>query len=98
MKIRNLQDLETFVATAEQGSLSAAARLLELSQAVASASLKRLEADLGVALFIRSTRSMRLTLAGERLLARSRVLLDGLREAEDEVRAGQDAIEGQLQI
>jgi DNA-binding transcriptional LysR family regulator len=41
---------------------------------------------------------MRLTLAGERLLARSKALLDGLREAEDEVRAGQDAIEGQLQI
>ena len=98
MKIRNLQDLETFVATAERGSLSAAARLLETSPAVASASLKRLEADLGVALFIRSTRSMRLTLAGERLLGRSKALLDGLREAEDEVRAGQDAIEGQLQI
>jgi DNA-binding transcriptional LysR family regulator len=98
VKIRNIQDLETFVATAEQGSLSSAARLLELSPAVASASLKRLEADLGVALFIRSTRSMRLTLAGERLLARSKVLLDGLREAEDEVRAGQDAIAGQLQI
>ena len=98
MKIRNLQDLATFVATAEQGSLSAAARLLDLSPAVASASLKRLEADLGAALFVRSTRSMRLTLAGERLLARSKVLLDGLREAEDEVRAGQDAIEGQLQI
>jgi DNA-binding transcriptional LysR family regulator len=98
LKIRNLQDLATFVATAEQGSLSAAARLLELSPAVASAGLKRLEADLGTALFIRSTRSMRLTLAGERLLARSKALLDGLREAEEEVRAGQDTVEGQLQI
>ena len=98
MKIRNLQDLETFVATAERGSLSSAARLLDTSPAVASASLKRLEADLGAVLFIRSTRSMRLTLAGERLLARSKALLDGLREAEDEVRAGQDAVEGQLQI
>jgi DNA-binding transcriptional LysR family regulator len=98
LKIKNLQDLETFVATAEQGSLSAAARRLDISPAVASASLKRLETDLGAALFVRSTRSMRLTLAGERLLARSKALLDGLREAEDEVRAGQDTIEGQLQI
>jgi DNA-binding transcriptional LysR family regulator len=98
LKIRKLQDLETFVATAEQGSLSGAARMLDISPAVASASLKRLETDLGAALFIRSTRSMRLTLAGERLLARSQPLLDSLREAEDEVRAGQDAIEGQLQI
>ena len=48
----NLRDLDLFVATAEQGGLSAAARLLEISPAVASASLKRLEADLGTALFV----------------------------------------------
>jgi DNA-binding transcriptional LysR family regulator len=65
---------------------------------VASAGLKRLEADLDAALFVRTTRSMRLTLAGERLLARSKVLLDGLRDAEEELRAGQDGIEGQLHI
>jgi DNA-binding transcriptional LysR family regulator len=94
----NLRDLELFVTTAEQGGLSAAARLLEISPAVASASLKRLEADLGTALFVRTTRSMRLTVAGERLLARCRPLLDGLREAEEELRAGENAIEGQLQI
>lgn len=94
----NLRDLELFIATAEQSGLSAAARLLDISPAVASASLKRLESDLGTALFVRTTRSMRLTVAGERLLARCRPLLDGLREAEAEVRAGENAIEGQLQI
>lgn len=94
----NLHDLELFVTTAEQGGLSAAARLLEISPAAASASLKRLEADLGTALFVRTTRSMRLTVAGERLLARCRPLLDGLRDAEEELRAGENAIEGQLQI
>jgi DNA-binding transcriptional LysR family regulator len=98
VKIRHLQDLELFVATAEQGGLSAAARLLDLSPAAASASLKRLETDLAAALFVRTTRSMRLTLAGERLLARARPLLDGLRDAEDDVAAGQDRVEGQLQI
>jgi DNA-binding transcriptional LysR family regulator len=98
LKIRNLQDLEIFVATAAQGSLSAAARQLELSPAVASAGLKRLEADLGAALFVRTTRSTRLTLAGERLLGRAKSLLDGLREAEDELRADGDGVEGQLQI
>lgn len=98
MKIRHLQDLEVFVATAEHGGLSAAARRLEVSPAVASASLKRLESDLGAALFVRTTRSMRLTVAGERLLGRSQALLDGLREAEAELAAGQDSVEGQLQI
>lgn len=98
MKIRNLQDLELFVACADHGGLSAAARLLDLSPAVASAGLKRLEADLDATLFVRTTRSMRLTLAGERLLARARPVLDGLREAEDELAARQDRIDGQLQI
>jgi DNA-binding transcriptional LysR family regulator len=93
-----LRDLELFVTTAAQGGLSAAARLLDISPAVASASLKRLETDLGTALFVRTTRSMRLTVAGERLLARCRPLLDGLREAEEELRASETAIEGQLQI
>jgi len=93
-----VQDLEIFVATAGHGSLSAAARRLDLSPAVASAGLKRLEADLDAALFVRTTRSMRLTLAGERLLARAKTLLDGLREAEDELRAGGDGVEGQLHI
>ncbi|WP_307726643.1 LysR family transcriptional regulator [uncultured Massilia sp.] len=98
MKIRNLQDLEIFVATAEQGGLSAAARLLDISPAVASAGLKRLEAGLDTALFVRTTRSMRLTAAGERLLARGKPLLEGLRDAEDELVAGHDKVEGQLQI
>jgi DNA-binding transcriptional LysR family regulator len=94
----HLRDLELFVTTAAQGGLSAAARLLDISPAVASASLKRLETDLGTALFVRTTRSMRLTVAGERLLARCRPLLDGLREAEEELRASETTIEGQLQI
>lgn len=98
MRIRNLQDLELFVATAEHGGLSAAARLLDISPAVASAALKRLETDLDTPLFVRTTRSMRLTLAGERLLARARPLLDGLRDAEEELAAGHDKVEGQLQI
>ncbi|MFK3739179.1 LysR family transcriptional regulator [Massilia sp. TN1-12] len=96
--MRNLQDLELFVATADHGGLSAAARLLDISPAVASAALKRLETDLDTPLFVRTTRSMRLTLAGERLLARARPLLDGLRDTEEELAAGHDKVEGQLQI
>jgi DNA-binding transcriptional LysR family regulator len=98
MPIRNLLDLDIFVAAAEQGGLSAAARRLNLSPAVASAGLKRLETELGTQLFVRTTRSMRLTPGGERLLARAKALLEGLREAEDDLRAGHDRIEGTLQI
>ena len=51
--LKNLHDLRIFCETAQQGSLSACARKMDLSPAVVSASLKRLEADLGALLFIR---------------------------------------------
>jgi DNA-binding transcriptional LysR family regulator len=98
LKIRHLQDLEVFVCAAEKGGLSAAARMLDLSPAVASAALKRLEADVQTALFVRTTRSMRLTLEGERLLARCRPLLEGLREAEEELLGGHAIVQGRLQL
>lgn len=98
LKIKSLQDLEVFVRTADCSSLSAAARLLGISPAVASVSLKRLESDLNLALFVRTTRSMRLTLEGEILLSRCRPLLEGFREAEEELRAGHALVTGNLQI
>lgn len=98
MKIKNLQDLELFIRTADHGGLSAAARALNLSPAVASASLKRLESELNVSLFMRTTRSMRLTAEGETLLASVRPLLEGLQDAEDEIGAGRATLHGNLQI
>lgn len=98
MKIKNLQDLQIFICTAESGGLSTAARKLDLSPAVASAALKRLEAELNTVLFIRTTRSIRLTLEGERLLARCRPLLEGIKEVEEELAAGYALIKGDLQI
>jgi DNA-binding transcriptional LysR family regulator len=67
----NLNDLRVFVEAARLGSLSAAARNLECSPAAASASLKRLEAELKVRLVERNTRSLRLTPEG--ILYRERV-------------------------
>lgn len=98
LKIKNLSDLEIFIKTAESGGLSSAARKLDLSPAVASAGLKRLESDLGVMLFVRTTRSMRLTLEGERLLSRCRPLMEELEIVEEEVVAGHYVISGDLQI
>ena len=56
-----LEDLCIFVAAADHGGFSAAARELDLTPAVASAALKRLELSLDTRLFVRSTRSLRLT-------------------------------------
>lgn len=63
-----LGHLESFVKSAESGSFSAAARLLELTPAAVSKNVARLEAGLGVRLFQRSTRSLVLTEGGQRLL------------------------------
>ncbi|HEX6735249.1 MAG TPA: LysR family transcriptional regulator [Azonexus sp.] len=98
MKIKNLHDLELFVRAAELGSLSAAARRLDLSPALASAGLKRLEAELGVPLMLRSTRSLRLTREGERLLPAARLALDGLRDAAEEIATGRTVVRDHLQI
>lgn len=96
--MKALQDFELFVRTADLGSLSAAARVLDVSPAVASAALKRLEAELGAPLFVRSTRSLRLTPEGENLLTRCRPLLDELREFRDEVQAGHSLVRGELSL
>lgn len=68
MLIENIGDLKVLVQTARTGSLTGAARVLGITPAAASATLKRLESQLGVRLFERSTRAMRLTQQGQTLL------------------------------
>jgi DNA-binding transcriptional LysR family regulator len=60
-----LKSMVVFAQVVEQGSLSAAAKHLDLSRAVISYHLKKLEQNLGVKLLNRSTRSLHLTEAGE---------------------------------
>lgn len=91
-------DLQLFVRAAEHGSLSAAARLLDLSPAVASAALKRLEAQLGARLLARSTRSLRLTAEGEGFLAHARAALTSLDEGRRLLARERDEISGVLQL
>ncbi|WP_203468727.1 LysR family transcriptional regulator [Dechloromonas sp. TW-R-39-2] len=94
----NLGDLEVFVRAADSGSLSAAARFLDLSPAVASAALKRLEASVGVVLLLRSTRSLRLSNEGERFLPAARLALNELRNARDQLSGARQVIRDSLQI
>ncbi|MGB6243049.1 MAG: LysR family transcriptional regulator [Castellaniella sp.] len=62
-----LDQLTFFIAAAESGSISGAARRVHLAQPAFSAHIKALEQDLGVTLFLRSTRGVSLTAAGKRL-------------------------------
>lgn len=93
-----LDDLTVFVRTADEGSLSAAARTLEMSPALASAALKRLEGELGLRLFARTTRSLRLTEEGEQYLAHAREALRQLKEGHDRLVQRQETPGGVLKI
>ncbi len=96
--MKALQDLEIFVRTVDSGSLSATARGLDLTPAAASAALKRLEAELQAPLFVRSTRSLRLTREGEVFLAHCRPALAALRDAQLELASGRQQVSGMLQL
>lgn len=66
----NLDHLRTLVSIIEQGSLSAAARVRQVSQPAVTKQLQRVEAELGLALLVRGPkRRVELTPAGERVLA-----------------------------
>ncbi|MEU0741865.1 LysR family transcriptional regulator [Streptomyces sp. NPDC006134] len=74
--------LRAFVAVAEQGGISAAAKELGYAQSSVSAQLQRLEAELGAALLVRAGTGATLTEAGTRLLPLAREAL----EAEERMR------------
>jgi len=89
-----LDQIRHFVAAADAGSFSAAARNLGRAQSAVSTSVGLLEADLGVELFDRSSRNATLTPAGEVLLQEARELLrqaGGLDQRALSFAAGQDA-------
>ncbi|WP_347900647.1 LysR family transcriptional regulator [Pseudomonas purpurea] len=94
----SILDLEIFVRTADSGSISAAARTLELTPAAASIALKRLETRLGIRLFARSTRSMRLTEEGRRYLESVRLALAALAEGEQALKQQTQGLSGILQL
>lgn len=71
MNLVELRQLAYFEAVARDGGFTAAARRLHVAQSAVSAQIRALEAELGAALFARTTRRVSLTQAGELLLARA---------------------------
>ena len=67
--------LRSFVAVTECGGFTNAAKLLRSTQSTVSAQIHRLEEEAGRSLFLRSTRSVQLTSAGETLLGYARTIL-----------------------
>lgn len=96
--IRALQDLKIFSETARQGNLSRVAQQLDLTPAATSAAIKRLEAQLNTVLFVRSTRSLRLTQEGEIFLQHCNEALNILDDGFQAIQRGQSLLKGKLQL
>jgi DNA-binding transcriptional LysR family regulator len=90
--------MQTFVRIVEQGSLTAAARTLEVSQPSVVRLLAALEAELGVRLINRTTRRMALTDEGREYYERCRGILGAVEEAEARLRSRRAQPRGRLRL
>ncbi|SDR25045.1 transcriptional regulator, LysR family [Rhizobiales bacterium GAS191] len=98
MRGSQFAELVAFVAVAEHGNFTRAAAQLEIASATLSETIRSLEERLGVRLFNRTTRSVALTEAGERLLAELRPVLGGLDHAIEAVDAFRGTPAGKLRL
>lgn len=94
----HLDTLRCFVTVADAGGFAVAGRRLGCSAAAVTRAIAALEARLGVLLFQRSTRMVRLTEAGERFLTDCRPILNDLHEAEQTASGAQAQPQGLLSI
>jgi len=90
--------VRAFLATAEEGSLSAAARALGLTQPTLSRQVAGLEADLGVTLFERGRRSMELTESGLALLEHVRAMGDAATRVSLAATGRSELIDGHVSV
>jgi DNA-binding transcriptional LysR family regulator len=95
MEIRQLRH---FLALASEGNFTHAANRENIVQSGLSASIGSLERDLGVLLYVRNTRPVRLTAEGEALVPLARRTLDAADAAAQAVREVNGALSGKLRI
>jgi DNA-binding transcriptional LysR family regulator len=93
-----LQTLEMFVAVADQGGFSAAAKALQISPPSVTRGIGELESRLGVSLFHRSTRAVSLTDDGANFLPRARQILTDMQDAERQVSGARTEPRGQFYV
>lgn len=93
-----LEDLKVIIKVAEFRSITAAATNLDMRTATASAAVKRVEATLGAELFVRTTRQLRLSSAGERYLPQCEEALRMLEVAKLNIREELGIIDGEIRI
>ncbi|GAC35027.1 LysR family transcriptional regulator [Paraglaciecola polaris] len=96
--MKSLQDIRSFLKVIRHGSISRAARENGQTPAALSASLKRLEQEVGGTLIIRSTRSLRLTTAGEQFLTHAQQAIELLDKSVQIIQHSTQNISGKLQV
>lgn len=94
----HLPDVQLFIRVAELGNISAAGRAVGMSPAAASAAIKRLEQRVDSQLIERSTRSLRLTQAGETFLAYCQQSQLALEEGLSALRQGREQLSGDIHL
>ena len=93
-----LEDLHVILKVAEFRSITAAAESLDMRIATASAALKRVERALGAELFIRTTRQLRVSSAGERYIPQCEQALLMLEQAKQTMRGDLDIVDEEIRI
>jgi DNA-binding transcriptional LysR family regulator len=91
-----IRQLRAFAAVAEHRHFTRAAAELHVAQPALSQQVRRLEAELGVELFRRTSRSVALTRAGELLLPRARAILSEVAGAEEDIQALRGVLAGRV--
>ncbi|TFV63798.1 LysR family transcriptional regulator [Geodermatophilus sp. DF01-2] len=94
----DLHQLEAFLAVAEELHFGRAAERLHMAQPPLSRMIKQLERDLGAVLFERTTRSVRLTSAGEALIKPAQEVLEGCRLVRSAVRGAGQGETGRVRL
>lgn len=94
----DLAQIRTFVTVAREGNLTRCAQLLHLTQPALSLHLKKLQDELGLALFERTPRGMRLTQAGVQLLPAAERALSATTELRVAAAALTGTVSGALHI
>lgn len=94
----NIRDLKYIIAVAETRHFGKAAERCFVSQPTLSGQIKKLEDDLGVAIFERTNRSVEITPVGEAIVAHARLIVEQVDVIEQLAQAQQDPLAGPLRV
>jgi DNA-binding transcriptional LysR family regulator len=94
----DLHKLECFLAVVDEGTLSKAAAVLNMTQPPLSMMIRKLEGDLNVSLFDRSERQLKLTSSGKLLYQRAKALLESVEEIKEELIENDLGVRGTVNV